>query len=63
MDTIITKLTVPKERSLAALVMFVSLIKIHGFMLVAATINITEREKIAVLFLTLCRKAKRQGIQ
>lgn len=59
MDTITTKLTVPKEGTMAALVMVVSLIQIHGFMLVAATPNITEREKTAVLF----RKAKGQETQ
>lgn len=53
MDTINTKLTVPKEGTMTALVMVVSLIEIHGFMLVAATFNITEKEKTAVPFNTL----------
>lgn len=51
-DTIATKLTVTKEGIMAALVMAVSLIKIHGFMLIAATFNITEREKTAAPFTT-----------
>lgn len=50
MDTIITKLTVPMERSVVALIMAVGL---TNGQLVAATINITERGKTAVLFNTI----------
>lgn len=52
MDRIIIKLTAPKEGTMTTLLMVVSQKKIHGLILVTATFNITEREKIAVLFNT-----------
>lgn len=52
MDTIITKLIIPKEGTMAALVMVVSLI-INEFMLVAGSFNINESEKIAIIFNTI----------